>query len=47
MKRRLGCEQGLLMRVEAISERGEVTASFWATSTDPVLEQVMALEKIC
>lgn len=35
------------MRVESISERGEVTASFWATSTDPVLEQVLALEKIC
>ena len=47
MKQRLGREQGLLMRVEDISDRGEVTASFWATSSDPVLEQVLALEKIC
>ena len=44
---RLQNEQGVFLRVEAISEEGAVTASFWTSVSDPVVNDMLSLEAIC
>ena len=40
-------EDCIFIRVEEISDSGDVTATFWSSSQDPVVEEVTALELIC
>ena len=40
-------EDCIFIRVEKISDNGDVTATFWSSYQDPVVEEVTALEKIC
>ena len=37
----------LMVRVEAVTDQGEVVVSLWHSTSDPVVEQVLALERIC
>lgn len=40
-------EDCIFIRVEKISDNGDVTATFWSSSQDPLVPEVTALEKIC
>ena len=36
-----------MVRVEAVTDQGEVVVSIWHTHNDPVVKQVLDLERIC
>ena len=40
-------DECIFIRVEKIAENGDVTATFWSSCQDPVVPEVIALEKIC
>ena len=46
-KLELLAEDCMFIRVEEISDNGDVTATFWSSYQDPVVQEVTALEKIC
>ena len=46
-KLELLAEDCIFIRVEKISDNGDVTATCWSAYQDPVVEEVTALEKIC
>merc|ERR1719180_370823 len=46
-KLELLAEDCIFIRVEEISDNGDVTATFWSSYQDPVVQEVTALEKIC